>query len=236
MPKGSSSKTAKVELKAKKHKSKETVDVGNINFIVHGLDYENQMVNFDAFALKDSEALLSVSYTERPRDKYRFFRAQGLTLKVKNKYIHGGGETDAGSGCKKTIEDFKQNYVFGGYRESDRVFFSKLVKEATGMSDSEYIKFVQENADKPMSQITPAKYRDKIIAIYAEINSRVRKNGERSYNECYASNVEAAAPFAYPEDGIVGNPVNFLEKEAHRTDFLKKYALKNDEVFIVFGD
>ena len=42
--------TDKVRIKKSKYGDVETVDVGNINFIVHGLDYENQMVNFDAFA------------------------------------------------------------------------------------------------------------------------------------------------------------------------------------------
>ncbi|MCM1073912.1 MAG: hypothetical protein NC334_08910, partial [Bacteroides sp.] len=237
MPKGSSSQTAKVNIKTDA-KTKETVDVGNINFIVHGLDYENQLINFDSFGLKSSNSLLSVSYTERPRDKYRFFRAQGLTLKAKTKYIHGGGRTDVGSGYQKTIEGFKEDYVFGGENEMNRVFFSDLVKEATGMSDKEYIKFVEKNANKPMAEIEPAEIRDKIIKIYAEINSAHRKVGNRSYNECYASNVEAAAPFAYPDKSSVGNPVDFLneDKVAKRTSFLRKYALENDEVFIVFGD
>ena len=236
LPKGASSQADRAKIKTSKHRDEKVVDVGNINFIVHGLDYENQMVNFDAFALKDSDALLSVSYTERPRDKYRFFRKQGLTLKAKTKYIHGGGETDAGSGCKKSINDFKQNYVFGGVREGDRLYFSKLVKEATGMSDEEYIKFVQENADKPMYEIEPASVRKKVIKIYAEINSRLRKKGSRSYNECYVSNVEASAPFAYPDAGTVGNPVEFLKKKQSSVFFLRKYALEKDEVFIVFGD
>lgn len=238
MPKGSSSQTAQVNIKGGKNTATQTVDVGNINFIVHGLDYENQMINFDAFALKDSESLLSVSYTERPRDKYRFFRPQGLTLKVKTQNIHGGGATDAGSGCKKTIDDFKNRYIFGGERERDRLFFSELVKEATGMNDKQYIEFVQKNANKPMSQIEPAEMRDKIIAIYAEINSARRKRGDRSYNECYVSNAEASAPFVYSQTGSVGNPVDFLNKsdEATRTSFLRKYAHQNDEAFIVFGD
>ena len=236
-PKGTSSRKDKINIQTSKHHSEKGY-VGNINFIVHGLDYENQLMNFDAFALKDSEALLSVSYSERPREKFRFFRAQGVTLRVPTKYIHGGGKTDSGSGCKKTVDDFKNNYIFGGIREEDRTFFSELVKEATGMSDKEYIKFVQENANKAMYEIEPPEVRDKIINIYAEINSRTRKKGNRSYNECYVSNAEAAAPFAYPEHGSVDNPVEFLNKSgvSDRTSFLRKYAHQNDEMFIVFGD
>ena len=236
MPKGTSSQTAKAKVKTKH--SENEVDVGNINFIVHGLDYENQLVNFDSFALKDSEALLSVSYTERPRDKYRFFRTQGVTLKTQTKYIHGGGARDSGSGYKKTIADFKNRFLFGGEREDERLFLSQLIKEATGMSDKEYIEFVEKNANKSMYEIEPAKIRDKIIKAYASINSNVRR-GDRSYNECYVSNAEASAPFVYPEKGsVVGNPVEFLnsDKVASKIEFLRKYAHDNDEVFIVFGD
>lgn len=59
-----------------------------------------------------------------------------------------------------------------------------------------------------------------------------------NYNECYVSNAEASAPFVYPEKGSVGNPVEFLnsDKVASKTEFLRKYAHDNDEVFIVFGD
>ena len=59
------------------------VNTGNIKFIAHALDYENQLSNFDAFVLPDSDALLSVSYTERPESKYRLFRPQGVLLTQK---------------------------------------------------------------------------------------------------------------------------------------------------------
>ena len=126
----------------------EDVDTGNIKFFVHGLDYENQLAKFDAFGLVDSDVLLSISYAERPESKYRFFRAQGVLLDFDTKYIHGGGNTDAGSGCGKTIADFKKDYIFGGERETDRLYVSDLIKKATGMSDSEYIEFIKANEKK----------------------------------------------------------------------------------------
>ena len=198
------------------------------------------MIKFDAFSLVDSDVLLSISYAERPESKYRFFRPQGLLLNFDTKYIHGGGNTDSGSGCGKSISDFKKRYIFGGERESDRLYVSNLIKEATGMNDTEYVKFVKNNENKPFSEIEPIEIRTKIIQIFATINSNVRK-GNREYNEMYGSNPkEVMAPFTYNTNSNekVGNPIEFLNKESvhKRTSFLKEYALKNDKVFIVFGD
>lgn len=233
----------------------EDVDTGNIKFIVHGLDYENQLAKFDAFSLLDSDALLSVSYAERPESKYRFFRPQGVILDVDTEYIHGGGNTDAGSGCGKNINEFKRNYIFGGRREADRLYISKLIKDMTGMSDEEYVDFIEKNKNKPMYEIEPPEIRDAMIQAFATINSNTRK-GNRAYNEMYISNPNSVnAVFAYNIDykESIGNPVDFLSrtemgkhekgyngadsKSAYdRTRFLQEYALKNDLPFVVFGD
>ena len=233
----------------------EDVDTGNIKFIVHGLDYENQLAKFDAFSLLDSDALLSVSYAERPESKYRFFRAQGVILDVDTEYIHGGGNTDAGSGCGKDINEFKKNYIFGGNRESDRLYISDLIKKTTGMTDEEYVDFVEKNKNKSMNEIEPPEIRDTMIKTFATINSNTRK-GKREYNEMYVSNPNSVnAVFAYNIDynENIGNPVDFLKrtnlgkhekgyngadsKSAYeRTKFLQEYAIKHDLPFVVFGD
>lgn len=234
----------------------EDVNTGNIKFFAHGLDYENQLAKFDAFGLVDSDALLSISYAERPESKYRFFRAQGVLLDFDTKYIHGGGNTDSGSGCGKTIADFKADYIFGGERESDRLYVSNLIKKATGMNDAEYIEFVKANENKPLTEIEPKEIRETIIRAFASINSNTRK-GARQYNEMYGSNPKKVmAVFAYSLDDAenIGNPVDFLQRtnitpnERHsfgkaaaksvseRTEFLKRYALEHDVSFIVFGD
>ena len=239
-PKGSVSRgySAKAGSKTADGTFEEDVNTGNIKFFVHGLDYENQLAKFDAFSLIDSDVLLSVSYAERPESKFRFFRAQGVLLDIDTKYIHGGGETDAGSGCGKFIEDFKRDYVFGGDRESDRVYVSNLIKNATGMNDAEYVKFVETNQNRPLTEIEPPEYREPIIKALASINSNTRKGG-RSYNEMYGSNPkEVMGVFAYGTDtqGSIGNPLDFLIKNSSRTDFLQKYALEHDIPFVIFGD
>lgn len=220
------------------------VDTGNIKFIVHGLDYENQLAKFDAFSLVDSDALLSVSYTERPETKFRFFRTQGVILDVDTKYIHGGGNTDSGSGCGKNIDEFKNNYIFGGERESDRLYISNLIKEATGMDDEAYIAFQKQYENKSFAEIQPQELREKIIKIFAEINSNTRK-GNRAYNEMYISNPnKVSGVFVYPIENQkeVGNAVEFLHSEYptdnvnNRTSFLRKYAIERNIPLILFCD
>lgn len=232
------------------------VDTGNIKFFAHALDYENQLTKFDAFSLVDNDALLSVSYAERPESKYRFFRPQGVLLNFDTTYIHGGGNTDSGSGCGKNIEEFKSNYIFGGERESERVYVSNLIKEATGMDDEQYVRFVGENKNKSFSEIYPVEIREAIIKALATINSNVRK-GNREYNEMYGSNPQPPmAVFAYSIDYTerIENPIEFLSRttinsnEHHsfgnapaksvseRTEFLRRYALEHDIPFVIFGD
>ncbi len=208
------------------------VNTGNIKFFVHGLDFSNQLAKFDAFALPDSEALLSVSYTERPESKYRFFRSQGILLDVDTKYIHGGGNTDSGSGFGKSIDDFKSRYIFGGEREKDRNYISDLIKKALDLTDEEYVEFVRQNADKPFTQIEPKETAEKIVKALAAINSNTRI-GNRNYNEMYISNPRVMGVFAYSQADNVGNIMQFIDSQA---DFLKQYALEKDLPFIVFGD
>ncbi len=249
-PKGSVSRGIETE------GNDEHINTGNIKFFVHALNYANQLAKFDAFSLVDSDALLSVSYAERPESKYRFFRSQGVILDVNSKYIHGGGDHDSGSGCGKDINEFKKNYIFGGYREGERVYVSNLIKEATGMTDEEYVKFFEEYKDKTMQEIEPPELRDKIIKALATINSNTRR-GNRNYNEMYISNPnEVMGVFAYNinYNEKIGNPVAFLNRTtigkyetglgsngkdlsvSERTAFLRQYALERDLPFIVFGD
>lgn len=239
LPKGSTTKGTHVKTFDYVHGEavEGEAETGNIKFFVHGLDYPNQLAKFDAFALVNSDALLSVSYAERPETKYRFFRPQGIMLDVQSDYVYGGGNTDSGSGCGKNINKFKENYIFGGHRESDRLYISNMVKEATGMNDKEYVKFFEENKDKSMLEIEPEEIRTKLIQKFATINSNHRK-GNRAYNEMYISNPkEIMGVFAYDMyDESIDKPLQFLEKNNNRTDFLKKYALEHDVPFYLFGD
>lgn len=249
LPKGSTTKGYKVhQYTDSKIRKPQDAETGNIKFFVHGLDYENQLIKFDAFSLVDSDVLLSVSYAERPETKYRFFRPQGVILNTQTKYIHAGGKTDSGSGYKKFVKDIKRKYIFGGERESDRLFVSDLIKDATGMSDAEYVQFVKANANRSMNEIEPLEIRNKIIKALGTINSS-KRHGNREYNEMYISNPdEPMGTFAYNEnyDEQIGNPVAWLRRttvEKHetispyeRTLFLKKYSVEHDIPMFVFGN
>ena len=146
------------------------------------------------------------------------------------------------------LDEFKKRYIFGAEREGDRLYVSQLIKKATGFSDEEYIKFVEENANKSFEEIYPVEIRNEIIKIFATINSNNRK-GDREYNEMYGSNPkEVMAVFAYSEnyDETISNPVEFLARDyknsyesapvKKRTEFLQNYALEHDIPFVVFGD
>ena len=236
----------------------EDVDTGNIKFLAHGLFYENELIKFDAFNLIDSDALLSVSYAERPESKYRFFKPQGVILDCDTKYIHGGGDTDSGSGYKKTIKEFKDNCIFGGYRQDDRNYISDLIKKALNLNDEEYIQFIKENENKPMGEIEPVELRDILIKAFASINSNNR-NGSREYNEMYISNPKLPmAVFAYSidENIKIDNPIEFFKRTTEtpferdmgkcweiddmspkaRVDFLRQYAVERDIPMVVFGE
>ena len=244
---------------------KSEFNTGNFKFFAHALNYANQLVKFDSFGLPDSDALLSVTYMERPESKYRNYRTQGIGLNIKSKYVYGGGETDAGSGCSKDINEFKNNYIFGGHREKDRLFTAELIKKATGMSDAEYIEFVMKNENRswneiePIDNSDPVEFRNKLIKAFAENIVSNQRAQNRAYDEYYASNPEPPMfTWAYSADSneIISNPLEFLhrseltETEAklgrvgeieltsveERTRFLREYSLEKHIPFIIFGN
>lgn len=211
------------------------VNTGNIKFFVHGLDEQTQLINFDAFNSIDSDALLSVSYAERPESKYRFFRPQGIILNSDTKYIHGGGSSDSGSGTKKTIEYIK-NYAFEKGETSERNYISNFIKEKLKIDDNIYLRIVQDNINKPFARIYPSQLRDDLIKVLASINSSIRTHN-RDYNEFFISNPNPPmAVYAYDKrDMEINNPVDFIIKNNSRLSFLTEYALERDIPFFIFG-
>lgn len=219
------------------------IDTGNIKFFVHGLEKRQDIAKFDAFSLPDSEALLSVSYAERPESKYKFFRTQGVILDVDSEYIYGGGRTDSGSGYKKDIKEFKENYASENFYKKNREFVSELLKETLDLSKEEYIDFVSKNKNKSMLEIEPKEYREKLIEAFANISSHCRL-GMREYNEMFVSNPRVMGVFAYDNlveysffdrnrnDGTLIVP-SFVENQQ---PYLKEYAKRNDLILFVFGD
>lgn len=105
------------------------------------------------------------------------------------------------------------------------------------MNDNDYVKFVKENENKPLSEIESLDIREKIIKAFACINSHKRK-GEREYNEMYISNPKPPmAVFAYNMNNKrIDNLVEFIHNIKDRADFLSDYAKKHNIPFVVFGD
>ena len=227
-PKGSTSRGIQVENPI----DGSLIDTGTIKFIAHGLTESNQLSNFNAFNLPGSDALLSVSYMERPESKYRLYKKQGVLLNVPTDNIYGGGKTDSGSGKKKSIDDFKLNYIFGGHRERDRNYISNLIKENLGLTDEEYVDFVEKNSNKSILEIEPQEVRETLIKSFALINSNIRL-GDREYNEMYVSNPVIQGVFAYSPEDNVGEVSQFIDNQEA---FLKDYAKQNDLLFFIFGD
>ena len=257
-PKGTTTKGIKANVKNHGEQRHE-IETGNFKLMMHGLDYPNQLVKFEKFTLPDTKELLSITYTERPETKSRFFRPQGVGLDFDPEHVHGGGETDAGSGCGKTVDDFKKDYIFGGEREGDRVFTANIVKKVTGMSDEEYIKFYDENKNKSWQDIEPPELADKLIKAYAEeIKSTVR-GARRAYTEYYGSKVKRVnSTWVYSVDynEKINNPLEFLNRteltdgEQHarkigyedvkpvseRTSFLREFSHEHDIPMLIFGE
>ena len=230
LPKGSASRGVKLQNPIED----ELIDTGNIKFIAHGLDNSSHLTNFYDFVLPDSNALLSVSYMERPESKYCLFYEKGVLLDVDSKYIHGGGKTNSGSGCGKNIDEFKINYAYEGrVRYEDRKYISDLIKRTLNLSNEEYIDFVNENQNKSMLEIEPKEVRDALIKEFALINSNLI-DGNRDYNEMYVTNPKVQGVFVTPSIIDKSDEISkFIEKQV---SYLKNYARKNDLPFIVFGD
>ena len=213
-------------------------ETGNVHYFMHGLDYPNQLMKFEAFTQPDSRAMLSVTYLERPESKPRGFRPQGVFLHFREKYVYGGGETDAGSGCGKSVDDFVRDYCFGGSREKDRTMVSELHKKSTGMSDEEYVRFIEENQNKEWTEIDPAIGNKMIKGLGDGIISTGRRH-DRAYDEFYASNPdEVEATFAYEEnvDLTIDNPIEFVNKNEYRLNYLIRFNHDHDIPMILLGD
>ena len=225
-----------------KHQKKiieEEYETGNIHYFMHGLNYPNQLMKFEAFPLVDSRVMLSLTYLERPESKPRGFRPQGVLLDFRTKYTYGGGETDSGSGCGKFVDEFIKEYCFGAHREKDRTMVSDLIKEASGMTDEEYIKFVEENQNKQWSEIQPPELRDKLIKALADGIVSTERGYKRSYDEFYGSNPERVmATFAYNEDAqdLIGNGVEFVNKNNRRLSYLIQFNKDHNIPMVLMGD
>lgn len=205
--------------------------------LVHALDNEEQMAQFNTCSIIDTEALLSTSYMDSK--SYKVFRKQGFILDVNTNDIHAGYCSDFGTGYKKSIELLKSDYLFHGQRKSNglkqnvwrsdrsryRNYIPDLIKKAMGVNDEEYMKLLEKiQGCKSLTDIEKVdkKFAEKLKQVFEEMESRKRSGG-RQYNEMLVSRSKIQGVFAYDK------PYERIPK------FLRKYAQENDIPIIIFG-
>lgn len=205
--------------------------------LVHALDNEEQMAQFNTCSIIDTEALLSTSYMDTK--SYKVFRKQGFILDVNTNDIHAGYCSDFGTGYKKSIELLKSDYLFHGQRKANglnqnawrsdrsryRDYIPDLIKKAMGVNDEEYMKLLEKiQGCKSLTDIEKVdkKFAEKLKQVFEEMESRKRSGG-RQYNEMLVSRSKIQGVFAYDK------PYERIPK------FLRKYAQENDIPIIIFG-
>lgn len=205
--------------------------------LVHALDNEEQMAQFNTCSIIDTEALLSTSYMDTK--SYKVFRKQGFILDVNTNDIHAGYCSDFGTGYKKSIELLKSDYLFHGQRKANglkqnawrsdrsryRNYIPDLIKKAMGVNDEEYMKLLEKiQGCKSLTDIEKVdkKFAEKLKQVFEEMESRKRSGG-RQYNEMLVSRSKIQGVFAYDK------PYERIPK------FLRKYAQENDIPIIIFG-
>lgn len=210
---------------------------GNWRGLVHALEREDQMQKFNTFSIIDTEALLSTSYIDTKG--YKVFRKQGLILDVNPNDIHAGYCSDFGTGYGKSIELLKSDYLFNGLRKSKnleknawrsdrskyRDYISGLIKHKMGITDEEYIKYIEKiQGCKSLTDIEKVddNFAKALREVFEEMESTKRR-GDRQYNEMLVSRPKIQGVFAYdkPYEAI--------------PEFLRKYAQDNDLPIIIFG-
>ena len=236
-PKGSVSRGYKSKAG---NNSEINIDTGNIKFIVHSVHDDISLAKCETLSTLPSDAIFSASYAECVESNWGFIGDNGIIVDVDTKHIHGGTNVDTFSEFGKSSRSIKNEYIFGGPREWERTYISKLIKDVIGMSDDEYIAFVEKYANKPFTEIEPQEVKEKLIAAFAD--SRIKGNVKNQYSEIYISNIKKInAVFSRTRyEKNIGNPIIFLKNkdtgEGENTIFLQKYALERDIPFIIFGD
>ena len=202
----------------------------NLYMLVHGLDRVDQLSNFSTFSIIDTEALLSTSYMNPINHKV--FRQQGIILDVHTNDIHVGYYKDFGSGCRKTLEAAKREYIFPNSEKSWfnrgelRSYIPNLIKQKLNLDDNQYVKLISE-IQNLKSWTSIQKYNPRVASalksVFDDMELGKRRFG-REYNEVLVSRPKIQAVFSYGQ-----------EYEKIPT-FLKKYAMDNDLPIILLGE
>ena len=203
----------------------------NFRTFLHGFDNQRAMINFNAFNIIDSDAILSTSYIDAKN--YRAFRQYGFLVDVENSNIHVGLPYDFGTGRKKDMEFIKDcsifkrspNKYYTYVYESSREYMSELIKKKAGLTDEEYIDKIKKlRGCKSYSDIKKEDPEFAKVLNNAFYNMELKKRSyDRSYNEFLCSNPTVKAIYSYDK------------KYEEIPLFLRKYADDNGLPIIMFG-
>ena len=194
----------------------------DFNILVHGLDNKDNASMFQALGLIDSNALLSTSYIIYSKQNYRAFRTEGFVLDVPAANIHAAYWRDFGSGCKKTIRDLFNTYLF--HNKEQRNFISEQIKKEFHLNNKNYIKLfdlIEDRSMDELDQIDP-----KIAQAYRNLFIKMeiaKRSFGRNYNEILVTSPKIQGIFCYDK-----SPENV-------SSYLRRYAERNDIPIIVFN-
>ena len=203
----------------------------NFRTFLHGFDSQSAMINFNAFNIIDSDAILSTSYIDSK--SYRVFKQYGFLVDVEHSNIHVGLPYDFGTGRKKDMEFIKNCMIFkrasAAYVrafENSREYMSDLIKEKASLTDEEYIEKIKNlKGCKSYSDIEKKDPEFAKILNNAFYDMELRKRShDRYYNEFLCSNPTVKAIYSYDK------------KYEEIPLFLRKYAADNDLPIIMFGE
>ena len=200
------------------------VDSDNLNILIHGLDKERNSTIFQALGQIDSDAVLSVSYSNYFLKNFRGFRENGFIVEVDSDDILAAYYKDFGSGYKKTVDTIVNSYI-GGYESKYRNYASDKIKEYLNLSDEEYIELYEKIKNMPFDEIEK---KDRRIAnvykkLFSDMEGKKRAYGRR-YNEMLVLRPKIKGVFHYGNKDINSIP-----------EYLRIYASENNVPIIYFG-
>ena len=208
---------------------KEDISSDDLNVFVHGLDEEKQSATLQVLGKPDSDALLSASYINYGKGNYHVFRQCGFILDVPSDDINAAYYKDFGSGCGKSLNNLKSDYLFDGYRKEMRNYISDKIKEELNLSDEEYKKLYPKISNKSISELE--KEFPEVAEAYRRIITNM-ENGKRShgreYNEMLVSRPQIQGVF------YQGTTDGSEFKLDNVPEFLREYAEEHNVPIIYF--
>lgn len=187
-PKNTVSKGIKISDERLLTDKKTDMDIGNIRFFAHGMyPNERNIEGYEACSKKGAKGFLSFNYGCRS-DIKSFFFPIGIISDIAPQNIVGGQNSWKSysmleHGFKKNIpQHIQHSYIETQEGFAQRNLLADLTRNSTGLQGEDYIKFVHNQANKPIQEIESDSQQKKIIKAFANFNSYI---GGYRYDEIY---------------------------------------------------